>query len=63
MTYGIIFWGYSKCSVKVVMMQKRMIRIMTNLTPRDSCRVMFKELKILPFFFTIHLLCLNIFSW
>jgi hypothetical protein len=50
MTYGIIFWGYSRYSVKVFMMQKRMIRIMTNLTPRDSCRVMFKELKILPLF-------------
>jgi hypothetical protein len=32
------------------MMQKRMIRIMTNLTPRDSCGAMFKELKILPLF-------------
>jgi hypothetical protein len=50
MTYGIIFWGYSRYSVKVFMMQKRMFRIMTNLTPRDLRRVMFKELKILPFF-------------
>jgi hypothetical protein len=50
MTYGIIFWGYSRYSVKVFMIQKRMIRIMTNLTPTDSCRVMFKELKILPLF-------------
>jgi hypothetical protein len=31
-------------------MQMMMIRIMTNLTPKDSCRVMFKELKILPLF-------------
>jgi hypothetical protein len=32
------------------MIHTRMIRIMTNLTPRDSCRVMFKELRILPFY-------------
>jgi hypothetical protein len=50
MTYGIIFWGYSRYSVKVFMMQKSMIKIMTNLTPRDSRKVMFKELKILHLF-------------
>jgi hypothetical protein len=49
-TYGIIFWGYSRYSVKVFLIHKRMIRIITNLTPRDSCRVMFKELRILPFY-------------
>jgi hypothetical protein len=48
--FTLIFWGYARYSVKVFMMQKRMIRIMTNLTPTDSCRVMFKELKILPLF-------------
>jgi hypothetical protein len=43
-------WVNSRFSVKVFMMQKRMIRIRTNLTPRDSCRVTFKELKILSLF-------------
>jgi hypothetical protein len=50
MTYGIIFWGYSRYSVKVFIIQKTMIRIMTNLAPRDSCRVMFQELRILSLY-------------
>jgi hypothetical protein len=50
MTYGIIFWGSSRYSLKVLKSQKRMIRIMTNLRLRDTCRVMLKELRIRPFY-------------
>jgi hypothetical protein len=48
MTYGIIFWGNSTHSIHVFRLQKRVIRIITNSRPRDSCRLLFKQLGILP---------------
>jgi len=48
MTYGIIFWGNSSHSIQVVRMQKRAIRIIMGCGNRESCRNLFKELKILP---------------
>jgi hypothetical protein len=47
MTYGIIIWGNSD-SVQVFRMQKRVVRILTGSRSRDSCRELFKTLKILP---------------
>jgi hypothetical protein len=44
MTYGIIFWGNSTHSIHVFQLQKRVIRIITNSRPRDSCRQLFKKL-------------------
>jgi len=48
MSYGIIFWGNSPHSACIFKMQKKIIRIMTNSRERDSCRQLFKKLKILP---------------
>jgi exonuclease III/uncharacterized protein YutD len=48
MTYGIIFWGSSPLSDTIFKLQKRIIRIMMNITNRQSCRDLFKELSILP---------------
>jgi hypothetical protein len=48
MTYGIIFWGNSTHSIHVLRLQRRVIRIITNSRPRDSCRQLFKQLGILP---------------
>ena len=48
MTYGIIFLGNSTHSSHVVRLQKRVIRIITDSRPRDSCRQLFKQLGILP---------------
>jgi hypothetical protein len=45
--YGLIFWG-SSYSVKIFKIQKDMIRIITGYRSRDSCRDLFKNLKILP---------------
>ena len=50
LTYGIIFWGNSVCSQLIFKVQKRTIRIISNLGIRDSCRSAFKELGILPFY-------------
>jgi hypothetical protein len=51
MSYGIIFWGISDYSIKIFKLQKKVIKIMTNIRSRDSCREKFKELSILPFYF------------
>ena len=47
MTYGIIFWGNSTHSIHVFQLQKRVIRIITDSRPSDSCRQLFKKLGIL----------------
>jgi hypothetical protein len=38
---GIIFWGSSYYTNKVIILQKKIIRITTNTRPRDSCREAF----------------------
>jgi len=48
MTYGIIFWGNPTHSIHVFQLQKRVIRIITDSRPTDSCRQLFKKLGILP---------------
>ena len=47
--YGLASWGSSSESnlVKVLRLQKKTIRIMAELKPRDSCRDDFKTLKML----------------
>jgi exonuclease III len=50
MTYGIIFWGNSSHSDSIFKLQKRVIRIITYSRNKDSCRDLFKELNILPFY-------------
>jgi len=48
--YGIIFWGNSVHSQHIFKIQKRIIRLITNLGVKDSCRYAFKELDILPLY-------------
>jgi hypothetical protein len=48
MTYGIIFWGNSSCSMHIFRTKKRLIRVKSGLRPNDSCRDVFKEWIILP---------------
>jgi hypothetical protein len=47
MSYGIIFWGSSSKGQKVFIMQKRTVRVITNTRPRDSCKEVFKRMKIM----------------
>ena len=47
-TYGIIFWGNSSYSSHIFWLQKKAVRLITGSRPRDSCREMFKHLRILP---------------
>jgi len=48
MTYGLLFWGNSPDSIKIFMLQKKIIRIMTGCRYKDSCRKLFINFKILP---------------
>ena len=50
MNYGIIFWAGSSYAKKVFILQKRIIRIITNTKPTESCREVYKKLKIMPFY-------------
>jgi len=46
--YGIIFWGNSTHAHQVFKLQKRVIRVMSGVGPRSSCRSLFRKLNILP---------------
>ena len=48
LSYGIIFWGNTAYSSDIFKIQKRIIRIIMYAINRDSCRQLFKNLKILP---------------
>jgi hypothetical protein len=47
MPYGLIFWGNRTHSMSVFELQNRAVRIMVGAGSRDSCRKIFKLLKIL----------------
>ena len=47
MEYGIIFWGNSTESKKILLQQKKILRIMTGSHTRASCRTLFCKLGIL----------------
>ena len=48
--YGIIFWGSTYYSNKVFKLQKKIVRIITNTRPRDSCREAFKNMEIMTLY-------------
>jgi hypothetical protein len=48
-TCRIIFWGNSSYSSHIFQLQKKAVRIIMGSKPRDSCRELFKHLRILPF--------------
>ena len=48
LSYGAVIWGNASQSDKAFKMQKRAVRTIDGLGPRDSCRVTFKKLRIMP---------------
>jgi hypothetical protein len=46
--YGIILGGNSPERKKLFTLQKKIVRIMVGIKPRNSCRDLFKTLQILP---------------
>jgi hypothetical protein len=53
MSYDIMFWGSSADANKVFLTQKKILRIIYNIRPRDPCREIFKENQIFTFFLSI----------
>ena len=50
MNYGVIFWGNSSYAKKVFILQKKIVRIITNTRPRDSCREIFRNMGIMTLY-------------
>lgn len=48
LSYGLILWGNSVDVDRAFKLQKKCIRAITNTWFRESCRPLFKKLKILP---------------
>ena len=46
--FGIIFWGQSKVSKQVFILQKKTLRLLAGARPREACRKIFKQLSLLP---------------
>ena len=46
-SYGIILWDGERDSVKVLRIQKMVPHTIQGLYKRESCRLIFKELKVL----------------
>jgi hypothetical protein len=49
-SYNIIFWGQATDSDRVLIHQKRIIRLLFNIKPHDSCKPTFKKHKLLTLF-------------
>jgi hypothetical protein len=47
LTYGVMFWSNSHITKDILKIQKRVVRIITNNSRHESCRHLFKQLKIL----------------
>lgn len=50
MSYGIEFWGHAAkyLTNRIFTLQKKVVRIIANIAPYESCKATFKKLKILP---------------
>jgi len=48
MSHGIIFCGNSCHNIQIFWAQKGVIRLIMGCGNKDSCRILFKKLKILP---------------
>lgn len=46
-SFGIIFWGCSADIGRIFVIQKRVIRLMNGLSPRETCRGVFKRNRVL----------------
>ncbi|KAI5635039.1 reverse transcriptase (RNA-dependent DNA polymerase) domain-containing protein [Phthorimaea operculella] len=54
MSYGVLLWGASSDSERVFVLQKRALRILTGIDPKESCRTLFAKHGIM----TLHSLYL-----
>jgi len=50
LSYGIIFWERSSNANKLFILQKKIVRIMTNSRVRESCTEAFKNMQIMTLY-------------
>jgi hypothetical protein len=50
LSYGIIFWGRSSNVNKLFILEKKIVRIITNTGVRESCREAFKHMEIMTLY-------------
>jgi hypothetical protein len=50
LSYGIIFWGRSSSVNKLFILQKKIVRLITNSRVRESCREAFKNRQIMTLY-------------
>jgi hypothetical protein len=66
-SYAIIFWGSSSYANNIFMLQKKIIRIITNTRPRNSCREVFKSMEIMmlysQYIYSLVLYTINPSAW
>jgi len=60
MNNGIIFWGASTTAMHVFLLQKKILRIIYRIKPRESCRKLFCEKQIMTFY-SLYLYSLALF--
>jgi hypothetical protein len=46
--YGILFWGGDGTSNKIFKLQRKVMRLISNVGSDNSCTVLFKTLNIFP---------------
>lgn len=46
-TYGLLIWGHTSHSTKILLIQKRVIHSMCKAGPREHCRPLFTRLRLL----------------
>jgi len=49
LSYGIILWGRSSSVKKLFILQKKIVRIITNTGVSKSCREAFKNMEIITY--------------
>ena len=60
LSYGIILWGRSSNVSELFILQKRIIRIITNTVVRESCREAFKSMEVMTY--TQYIFSLTLFA-
>jgi Reverse transcriptase (RNA-dependent DNA polymerase) len=60
--YAVVFWGGSSCTDPIFKLQKKTIRVLARLGNRQSCRVAYKELRILTLI-GLYIMSVALFAW
>jgi hypothetical protein len=57
--YGLVFWGDNRKGKTIFKLQKRVVRTISGVSRRYSCRQLFKDLNLLP----VPCVCVCVYIW